>query len=78
MKLRQLALAFWAIPLALAAVSCGSELEIKGTTKVFEAAPWTGRESATYRVTDRGVKGEGTCELITEPGPETTVLTRRC
>ena len=48
--------------------------------RVFEAAPWTGAEEYVYLVTDRGVKGEGECRLLTTPEvePGKTKFERRC
>ncbi len=49
-------------------------------TKVFEGAPWTGPETYTYRVTDRGVKGAGECRLTTtiDSGAGHSRLERNC
>lgn len=54
----------------------GSEPE---ASRVFVAAPWTGDETLTYRVTDRGVEGEGQCTLTTrEAEPQGFELARTC
>ena len=67
------------ILLALFATACASDEEI-GSARVFKSAPWTGAEEYTYRITTRGVEGEGECKLITTPEakPGRTRLERLC
>ncbi|MFN0095536.1 MAG: DUF3108 domain-containing protein [Dehalococcoidia bacterium] len=50
------------------------------TSAVFRAPPWAAPETYQYRVTDRGVDGEGRCTLSTTPNaePGRTLLERRC
>jgi Protein of unknown function (DUF3108) len=61
------------------AIACGADEEI-GSEAVFRAAPWTGPEEYSYRITTRGVEGEGECKLITTPEsePGRTRLERLC
>ena len=58
--------------------ACGDE-ENARSTKVFEAPPWTGQETMTYRLSFRG-EDPGTCTLETKPEFEAghTRLVRLC
>jgi hypothetical protein len=72
-----------ALPLLLgvsvAAVACSGSSDGSGD-RIFESAPWTGDERFVYRVTDRGVDGEGRCEMFTfaEAEPGMTRLEEHC
>ena len=64
---------------SLAAAACSSTSEV-ALSRVFIAAPWTGPERLTYDVTDRGVKGKGSCTLSLAPAsePGRSQLERSC
>ncbi len=62
---------------ALALAACGSGQD-PPTSKIFVAPPWNGPERAVYDVVDEGGKLYGICELVTEPGAQTTTVRRLC
>ena len=64
---------------AVVAAACSGTGDASGD-RIFETAPWTGEERFVYRVTDRGVDGEGRCEMLTFPdsAPGETRLEEHC
>lgn len=64
---------------AILAASCSGSSD-SGGDRIFESAPWTGEERFLYRVSDRGVDGEGRCEMLTFPDvePGETRLEEHC
>jgi Protein of unknown function (DUF3108) len=62
---QRLALASLAAAVVLAA-ACTGDAKVT-SSKIFEAAPWQGAEELTYRVTNRGIDGAGTCRFVTPP-----------
>lgn len=63
--------------LALTAFACGDD-DPGPSAPIFMTVPWEGEESYFYNLSQRGVESYGTCQLITEPGDETTTLIRLC
>ena len=71
--------AFVPLVLLIAALMACSDDSI-AISKIFVAPPWTGTEEYSYRVTDKGVDGEGRCRLVTTPesAPGQTKIERLC
>jgi hypothetical protein len=68
-----------ALGAAIALAACGVG-EIGGqSSELFETAPWTGPETLSYNMSQRGNDLYGTCTLETRPGSDgTTTLNRLC
>jgi hypothetical protein len=49
------------------ALACGDDSS-SHVEKIVQAPPWTGEEHLFYRLTQKGVNGNATCELQTMPG----------